>query len=92
MNDSTLYPFKKLNQDPLYINTGSNPPKKVYNFIMTRLWSNSSNINIFIKKKSDYEKSLTNSRDKARLTSNVDNKKLILARKKEENRYGLGHS
>ena len=61
-------PFRKNNQYLYFIELGSNPPKKVFkqipNSIMMRLWTNSSNEDIFTQNKQGYEIALKNNRYK----------------------------
>ena len=60
--NGTVSPFRKQNQNPCYVNMGSNHPIQVFkhipNGIEHRLSTNSSNIDIFEQSKRDYEKAL----------------------------------
>ena len=63
--NGTVSPFRKQNQNPRYVNIGSNHPSQVFkhipNGIEHRLSINSSNIDIFEQSKQDYEKELKDS-------------------------------
>ena len=63
--NGTVSPFRKQNQNPRYVDMGSNHPTQVFkhipNSIEHRLSTNSSNIDIFEQSKQDYEKALKNS-------------------------------
>ena len=63
--NETVYPFRKQNQNPHYVNMGCNHPTEVFKHIPNgtehRLSTNSSNIDIFEQSKQDYEKALKDS-------------------------------
>lgn len=60
LRNGTLSPSRKINQQPIDINVGSNHPKHVWeqipNDISFRLSSNSSSVRIFNQHKNEYEK------------------------------------
>ena len=63
--NNKYYPFRKENNEPLYINKNSNHPpsivKQIPKMISKRLSDNSSNLHEFEKAKPAYEKALTKS-------------------------------
>ena len=69
--NGSISPFRKNNQHPCYIDTGSNHPKQTFNHIPNsiaiRLSNNSSNMDIFNQNKHDYERALKNSGYKTKL-------------------------
>ena len=66
-----MAPFRKHNQVPSYIDTGSNNPKQVFkripNRIIVRLSINSSNCDIYTENKHEYEAALKNGGHKTKL-------------------------
>lgn len=71
LHNGTISPFRKNNQQPCYIDVGSNHPthvlKHIPNGISYRLSTNSSSDNILNQNKQDYEKGLENSGHKSKL-------------------------
>ena len=63
--DETYKPYKKPNDQPLYVNTSSNPPPQIIKqlpiSISNRLSNNSSNKQVFDMSKGEYEKALRES-------------------------------
>ena len=65
LKNGTYGPYKKPNDQLLYVNTSSNHPpniiEKIPSMINNRLSKNSSNNDIFMKSKTEYEKALKES-------------------------------